>query len=177
MLASASWEENWKGKKVKSLNEILHFNRYRKSPLPEIITDVEISKIVGTTYENYNKGTWGQMMKGLVPRRNTDVFPCERYFKMIRDEHDHSQGSKPLQQPIALAKYGEEYVILGGGNHRICHAKFAGISTLRLRVQEYVIDSALVKEELESLHLIEVISKPTPLWERGFNWLFAKLNL
>ena len=108
--------------------------------MPEVVTDVELDKIVGTTHDSYNKGTWEQMMQNLKPRREGDVFPSERYFKMVHDNHDHSQGSKLFQQAITLAKYGEEYIILDGGNHRICHAKFAGIRTLKVRVQEYIIN-------------------------------------
>jgi hypothetical protein len=178
MLGDASWEEIWKDKKVKSLHEVVDFNHYSKSSLPEIVTVVELSKIVGTTYEEYSKGTWGQMMKGLKPRRETDIFPSDRYFDMVRHTHDHSQGSKLFQQPITLAKYGEEYIIYGGGNHRICHAKYIGIPTLLLRVQEYVIDPALKKADVAAHQTTAILPKPKlPLWEQAFDWLFAKLGL
>jgi hypothetical protein len=167
----------WKQEKVKSREDILHFSQYRQTSLPEIITDVELSKIVGTTYEDYNKGTWEQMMKSLKPRREKEVFPSERYFKMVHDNHDHSQGSGLFQQAITLAKYGEEYIIFDGGNHRIFHAKFAGIQTLRLRVQEYIIDPTLKKTEVEALHPTKEIPECMSLVDRVFDRIFKSLGV
>ena len=57
--------EDWQKEKVKREHEVLHFNRYRKTPLPEIVAKVELSKVVGTTHVTYNEGTWLQMRDDL----------------------------------------------------------------------------------------------------------------
>ena len=41
-------------------------------------------------------------------------------------------------EPIHLRKYGSFYFIDGGGNHRVCQAKFLGLETIPCEVTEYV---------------------------------------
>ena len=55
---------------------------------------------------------------------------------MVRNNIDHTKGN----QPITLHQYGKEYVICDGGNHRICHAKFAGLHSIRVWVKKFVLD-------------------------------------
>ena len=157
--------EGWQNEKVKEKDEVLNFKWYRKTSLPEVVAPVEMSKIVGTDYLNYAEGTWLQMLKNLKPRRTGETFPSERYFEMVRNEHDHSSG----KQPITVSKYGEEYILCQSGNHRICHAKFAGIQFLQLRVQEYTLDPALIEADFASRRAVmdaaEAIKRPS-LWQR-----------
>lgn len=41
-------------------------------------------------------------------------------------------------EPIHLSKYGDLYFINGGGNHRVCQAKFLGMETVPCEVTEFV---------------------------------------
>ena len=43
-------------------------------------------------------------------------------------------------EPIHLSKYGDIYFINGGGNHRVCQAKFLGVETVPCEVTEFVIE-------------------------------------
>lgn len=170
--------KDWQNKKVKSQEEVLHFKWYRKTSLPEIVAPVDVGKIVGTDYPEYAEGTWLQMLKNLKPRRTGETFPSERYFEMVRNEYDHSAG----KQPITVSKYGEEYILCQSGNHRICHAKFAGIQFLRLRVQEYTMDPALIAADFASRRAVmdatEAVKEPN-LWQqvlKRLGFLFAQLD-
>jgi hypothetical protein len=172
-----STEGNWQYEKVKTQEEVTNFKWYGKSSRPEFTAYVELRKIVGTTYLEYCAGDWVNMMRKLNPRREGETFPAERYFEMVRSDDDHSQVRKLFDQPITVDKYGDEYIISMGGNHRICHAKFDGIKFLRLRVNEHFIDPALREAALATQHTVKIAPKPKLLWERAFDWLFAKLGL
>lgn len=128
-------EAGWQLEKLKREDEVVNYHWYRQVPLPEAIAEVELSKIVGTNHDSYNKGSWEQMRASL-PKRSTD----EQYVAMVRDNPNHSEG----KQPIVVSQYGEEYILCQGGNHRVCHAKFAGLRTIRARVQQYLINPALL---------------------------------
>ena len=39
-------------------------------------------------------------------------------------------------EPIRLSKFGSLYFIDGGGNHRVCQAKFLGLETVPCEVTE-----------------------------------------
>ncbi len=61
---------------------------------------------------------------------------------MGRTNLDHSEDSSYQPSHFALRRdvitvrqYGEEYFLLESGNHRICHAKFAGIHSLRVQLE------------------------------------------
>lgn len=130
--------EDWQKEKVKKEHEVLNFNWHRKSPLPEVIAEVELNKIVGTTHDSYNESNWLQLLAGL-PKRSPD----DAYVAMVRDNMDHTKGD----QPITLHQYGAEYIIYEGGNHRICHAKFAGLPSIRVWVEKFVLDPALMSSQ------------------------------
>ena len=42
-------------------------------------------------------------------------------------------------EPIQLSKFGSIYFIDGGGNHRVCQAKFLGLETAPCEVTEFVL--------------------------------------
>ena len=43
-------------------------------------------------------------------------------------------------EPIHLSKYGYLYFINGGGNHRVCQAKFLGLETVPCEVTEFILE-------------------------------------
>lgn len=49
-------------------------------------------------------------------------------------------------EPIHLRKYGSIYFIDGGGNHRVCQAKFLGMDMVPCEVTEYVFYETEEKE-------------------------------
>ena len=131
---------DWQKEKVKKESEATHFERYLKTSLPAVISDVNLRNIVGTDHVSYNEGNWLEMLAQL-PKRSTD----EQYVAYVRDNPDHSfysEYSGVNKQPIVLHQYGDEYFICGGGNHRICHAKFAGLSHIRVEVEQHLLAPA-----------------------------------
>lgn len=55
-------------------------------------------------------------------------------------------------EPIYLSKYGDIYFINGGGNHRVCQAKFLVIETIQCVVTEFVIEKAGLPGVMPVLH-------------------------
>lgn len=126
----------WALKKVKSPQEVDKFECY----VPEgrsYPTWVELEKIVGTSTDHLTKGSWVDMRKALL-KKNSD----EQYVEWGKTNLDHSEASS--YQPshsalrrdvITVRQYGEEYFLLESGNHRICHAKFACVHSLRVQLE------------------------------------------
>lgn len=160
-------EASWQKQVVKKPEDILNFNLYSKTHLPEIVTDVELNKIVGTDHCRYYDRTWLEMLYNLSRAKASDAIASDIYQKMVISNRDHSQG----KQPITVRQYGAEYVLCQSGNNRVCHAKFLGIPTLRIRVQQYLIAPVLTPYPTEET------PKSIPLRERLFNWVFRKLGL
>jgi hypothetical protein len=125
--------EGWQYEKVKEETEVVSFTSYAKSHLPEVEKDVELSKIVGTDHDNYNKGNWLRMQSNVIYHARYTV---EKYVDMAQNPDDYSSGP----EPICVKQYGDEYILCQSGNHRVCHAKFAGLTYIRARVQQYLID-------------------------------------
>jgi len=129
----------WQREKVKREDEVINFEWYPKEPVSTIVTEIELSKVVGTTHDSYHGGDWLAMLESM-PKRSTDA----EYVAMVCDNIDHSQSLLPTSQPITVRQYGDEYIIFWGGNHRICHAKLAGLHVIRVQVEQFIIDPALV---------------------------------
>lgn len=51
-----------------------------------------------------------------------------------------------------FSKYGDIYFINGGGNHRVCQAKFLGIETTQCEVTEFVLEKAVLPGVTPVLH-------------------------
>lgn len=130
-------EEGWQYEKLKGLSEVANFARYCQTPSAHFVADVELGRIVGTTHVSYSGYDWVAMRETLLKK-----WPDEAYQAMVRDDRDHSQIKANKTQPITLCQYGDEYIICDEGNHRICHAKFAGFRAIRVQVKRYSIDSA-----------------------------------
>lgn len=90
---------------------------------------VAVSSIKGTTHEGYYGGNWLSMMMNL--QRNKYDFDVSRVKAAIIN----ASGER-----IYLSKYGDHYFIDGGGNHRVCQARFLDIHKIPCFVTEYVLD-------------------------------------
>ena len=92
--------------------------------------NVPVADIKGTLHASYYDNNWLVMMMKLD--RHKDDFDVER----VKDAIFNTQ----CFEPIHLSKYGELYFINGGGNHRVCQAKFLGLETVPCEVTEFVIE-------------------------------------
>jgi len=92
-------------------------------------TSVCVRNIKGTTHPNYCGKSWLRMMMGL--KRHTNDYDVDRVKEII---YDTSIGER-----IRLSKYGEFYFVDGGGNHRVCQAKFLGLEMIPCEVTEYAL--------------------------------------
>lgn len=128
----------WQYEKVKSESEVLNFKLYRKDPLPEVEAEIELSKVVGTDHDSYNSGNWLQMQFNLLHHARYTV---EEYVDMARNPDAYATGP----EPVVVRQYGEEYILCQSGNHRACHAKFAGLSHIRARVQRCIMNQTLAE--------------------------------
>ena len=81
-------------------------------------------------HASYYDNNWLVMMMKLD--RHKDDFDVER----VKDAIFNTK----CFEPIHLSKYGELYFINGGGNHRVCQAKFLGLETVPCEVTEFVIE-------------------------------------
>ena len=92
--------------------------------------NVPVADIKGTLHESYYDNNWLVMMMKLD--RHKDDFDVER----VKDAIFNTK----CFEPIHLSKYGDLYFISGGGNHRVCQAKFLGLKTVTCEVTEFVIE-------------------------------------
>lgn len=93
-------------------------------------SNVRVTDIKGTLHASYYDNNWLVMMMKLD--RHKDDFDVER----VKDAIFNTK----CFEPIHLIKYGELYFINGGGNHRVCQAKFLGLETVPCEVTEFVIE-------------------------------------
>ena len=93
--------------------------------------NVPVADIKGTLHANYYDNNSLVMMMKLD--RHKDDFDVER----VKDAIFNTK----CFEPIHLSKYGDlYYFISGGGNHRVCQAKFLGLKTVTCEVTEFVIE-------------------------------------
>lgn len=92
-------------------------------------TNVRITDIKGTLHPSYYGLNWLQMLMSLERHKND--FDIDKVKEAILDTK--------CFEPIQLGKFGSIYFIDGGGNHRICQAKFLGLETVPCEVTEYVL--------------------------------------
>ena len=90
--------------------------------------NVFVADIKGSLHLSYNSNNWLVMMMNLSRHKND--FDVERVKEAIYNTK--------CFEPIHLQKYGRIYFIAGGGNHRVCQAKFLGLETEPCEVTEYV---------------------------------------
>ena len=96
-------------------------------------TNVPVVYIKGTLHPSYYGKNWLVMMMSLA--RHKDDFDVEKVKAAILN---------PMCfEPIHLNKYGDIYFINGGGNHRVCQAKFLGLEMVPCDVTEFVIDKVM----------------------------------
>lgn len=90
--------------------------------------NVPVADIKGTLHASYYDCNWLVMMMKLD--RHKDDFDVER----VKDAIFNTKCFEPIQ----LSKFGSLYFIDGGGNHRVCQAKFLGLETVPCEVTEFV---------------------------------------
>ena len=90
---------------------------------------IRVEDIKGTTHPSYYGNNWLVMMMSLE-RHKTDT-DIEAVRAAILDTS--------FFEPIQLSKFGDLYFIDGGGNHRVCQAKFLGLEMVPCEVTEYVL--------------------------------------
>lgn len=98
--------------------------------------NVCVADIKGTTHPSYYGMNWLSMMMSL-----------ERH----KEDHDVEAVRAAIFntncfEPIQLSKYDDIYFIDGGGNHRVCQAKFLGMDMVPCEVTEYVFYETEEKE-------------------------------
>lgn len=103
---------------------------------------VPVADIKGTLHPSYYDNNWLVMMMSL--ERHRDDFDVEKVKEAIFNTQ--------YFEPIYLSKYGDIYFINGGGNHRVCQAKFLGIETIQCVVTEFVIEKAVLPGVMPVLH-------------------------
>lgn len=91
--------------------------------------NVWVADIKGTTHPSYCGLNWLQMLMSLD--RHKDDYDEESVRRAI--------GDTGFFERIHLRRYGDLYFIDGGGNHRVCQAKFLGMETVPCEVTEYVL--------------------------------------
>lgn len=90
--------------------------------------NVSVADIKGTLHPSYYDSNWLVMLMSL--ERHKDDFDVEKVKEAIFNTQ--------CFEPIHLSKYGELYFINGGGNHRVCQAKFLGLERIPCEVTEFV---------------------------------------
>lgn len=101
-------------------------------------TSVRVSEIVGTIHPDYCKYNWVVMMMSLK-RHKTD-FDVVKVLEAISNNGGYER--------IHLFKFEKLYFIAGGGNHRVCQAKFLGVERVPCEVTEKVLDEEAFKERM-----------------------------
>ena len=91
--------------------------------------NVRVSYIKGTTHPSYYGNNWLVMMMSL--ERHKDDFDVEKVKEAILNTE--------CCEPIQLSKFDSIYFIDGGGNHRVCQAKFLSLETVPCEVTEFVL--------------------------------------
>lgn len=91
--------------------------------------NVSVKDIKGSTHPSYYGNNWLVMIMNLERHKvDTDI---EAVRAAILDTG--------YFESIQLSKFGDIYFIDGGGNHRVCQAKFLGLETVPCEVTEYVL--------------------------------------
>lgn len=89
--------------------------------------NVPIAAIKGSTHSSYYGNNWLAMMMNLE-RHKED---CD--VELVKAAIFNTIYCEPIQ----LSKFGDLYFIDGGGNHRVCQAKFLGLETVPCEVTEW----------------------------------------
>ena len=92
------------------------------------VANVQVDAIVGTTHPSYYGLNWLQMLMSL--ERHKDDIDVTSVQEAILNTK--------CFEPIQLSKFGNFFFIDGGGNHRVCQAKFLGLETVPCEVTEFV---------------------------------------
>lgn len=96
----------------------------------EIYKDnVRVADIKGTLHPSYYGLNWLQMLMSLERHKND--FDVEKVKEAILNAQ--------CFEPIQLSKFGSIYFIDGGGNHRVCQAKFLELEAVPCEVTEFVL--------------------------------------
>lgn len=91
--------------------------------------EVQVADIKGTLHPSYYGLNWLQMLMSLERHKN------EYDVEKVKEAIFNTQCFEPIQ----LSKFGSSYFIDGGGNHRVCQARFLGLDTVPCEVTEYVL--------------------------------------
>ena len=90
--------------------------------------NVRVADIKGSTHPSYCGLNWLGMIMSL--ERHKEDYDVEAVKAAILNTK--------CFEPIQLCKFGDLYFIDGGGNHRVCQAKFLGMETVPCEVTEWV---------------------------------------
>lgn len=113
---------SWCFNKVLSPKELKDYEFYEC--IKDVIENISIKDVIGTTHEKYMGKVWLEMLCCL--KRKHDTANKEKIKLWIKE----------TQNTIFVAEYAGKYYILDG-NHRICYAKFLGIERLTCNVSKY----------------------------------------
>ena len=171
--------KDWCNTMVISAEEIELFKFYNKE-VPLGNQKVYLKDVVGTTHSSYNgKGpfsepcTWIEFI-GRLKRFKEGYYTADEFIKYFNSEKFYKNHNS---EPIFYSKYGDKYIIDGGGNHRTVQAKFCDIEYIIAKVEEWILDKEMLEiyEKLQVERLFpkiggEIKGKDVYRYERQDNW-------
>lgn len=119
----------WYFDKVLSQYNIENYSFYFHSPKRYYTDEICPQDIIGTTHPSYYDLTWIEMLGSL-----------QRYSKLPTERTIYNINDETIIEKKSIAKYSNLYLISGGGNHRICLAKFLGLEKIKVEITEYEFD-------------------------------------
>ncbi len=122
--------KNWCFKISKTEKEITNYCFWTNKSKHHTKYKVPIKNIVGTNHLRYCGKTWIEIL-GSLKKFNNHIWDKNTFLDLYKRNN------------ITYSKYGDDYIIIGGGNHRSCIAKFFEFEYLECSVDEYSFDSEL----------------------------------
>jgi hypothetical protein len=130
----------WYFDKVLSPAEIPHIDYYKLSTYTEAVK-ISPEEIIGTNDDSYNGGNWIEMLGAL--RHFKKYLSGNKLIEFINNE--------AFAEKKTVSRFGNNYLIHWGGNHRITLSKFMGLKEITVSIQEFVLDKERMRihEDLE----------------------------
>ena len=171
--------KDWCNTMVISAEEIELFKFYNKE-VSLGNQKVALKDVIGTTHSSYNgKGpfsepcTWIEFI-GRLKRFKEGYYTADEFIKYFNSEKFYKNHNS---EPIFYSKYGDKYIIDGGGNNRTVQAKFCDIEYIIAKVEEWILDKEMLEiyEKLQVERLFpkiggEIKGKDVYRYERQDNW-------